>query len=74
MPRAKSDLVHSVAFRVSEDQWKALQRYAQNSGTTIPQVAKATLFETVGLTVRDEGRRRYGQRRRGNRGPKDDHT
>lgn len=65
MPRAEPSLVHSVAFRVSEDQWIALQRYAKNEGTTIPQVAKAVLFERAGLETRAEGRRRYGQTRRG---------
>lgn len=65
MPRADPSLVHSVAFRVSEDQWLALQRYAENEGTTIPQVAKEALFEKVGLKTRAEGRRRYGQTRRG---------
>ena len=65
MPRAEPDRIHSVAFRVSEDQWIALQRYAENEGATIPQVAKAALFERVGLETRAEGRRRYGQTRRG---------
>ena len=65
MPRAEPSLVHSVAFRVSEDQWIALQRYAENEGATIPQVAKAVLFEKVGLETRAQGRRRYGQTRRG---------
>lgn len=65
MPRAQPDLVHSVAFRVAEDQWIALQRYAKKEGTTIPQVAKAALFERVGLETHTEGRRRYGQTKRG---------
>lgn len=65
MRRAKPDLVHSVAFRVSEDQWIALQQYAENEGATIPQIAKAVLFKRVGLETRAEGRRRYGQKRRG---------
>ena len=65
MPRPEPDLFHSVAFRVSEDQWIALQRYAENEGATIPQVAKAALFERVGLETPAEGRRRYGQTRRG---------
>lgn len=65
MPRTEPSLVHSVAFRVSEDQWIALQRHAENEGATIPQVAKEALFERVGLETRTEGRRRYGQARRG---------
>lgn len=64
MRRAEPSLVHSVAFRVSEDQWIALQRYAENEGATIPQVAKAALFERAGLETRAEGRRRYGQMKR----------
>jgi hypothetical protein len=63
MPRAKPNLVHSVAFRVSEEEWIALQRYAENEGATIPQVAKAALFERVGLATRRDDRRRYGQMR-----------
>lgn len=65
MPRTDSSLVHSVAFRVSEDQWIALQRHAENEGSTIPQVAKEALFKRVGLETRPEGRRRYGQMRQG---------
>ena len=65
MPHSEPSLVHSVAFRVSEDQWIALQRYAEDEEATIPQVAKAALFEKVGLETRAEGRRRYGQTRRG---------
>lgn len=65
MPRDELDLVHSVAFRVSEDQWIALQRYAKNEGATIAYIAKAALFEKVGLETQAEGRRRYGQTRQG---------
>lgn len=64
MPRAETNLVHSVAFRVTEEQWIALQRYAGIEGLTIPQAAKEALFERVGLEIRAEGRRRYGQTRR----------
>ena len=64
MPPAEPSLVHSVAFRVTEDQWIALQRYAENKEATIAQVAKAVLFERVGLETRAVGRRRYGQTRR----------
>lgn len=65
MSRAGPSLVHSVAFRVSEDEWIALQRHAESLGSTIPQLAKEALFERVGLEVRAEGRRRYGQTRLG---------
>lgn len=64
MPSAKPSLVHSVAFRVSEDHWIALQRYAESKGATVPEVAKAALFERVGLETGAAGRRRYGQMKR----------
>lgn len=64
MPRGDQNLVHSVAFRVTEEQWVALQRYAQNNETTIPQLTKEVLFERVGLKNRVERRRRYGQTKR----------
>lgn len=64
MSRSRPPLLHSVAFRVSEDQWVALQRYAEKKETTVPQLAKAVLFEKAGLEVRPDVRRRYGQVRR----------
>lgn len=64
MQRDDPTLVHSVAFRVSEDQWVALKRYAENNGTTIPRLAKEVLFERLGLETRVEGRRIYGQPKR----------
>lgn len=66
--RAETDLVHSVAFRVTESQWLKLQRYAQQKGATIPQLAKAALFEKVGVQARPRGRRSYGQTSRRNSG------
>lgn len=65
MSRADSELVHSVAFRVSEEQWVALQQYAATRESSIPQVAKEALFERAGLKPRAEDRRRYGQAKRG---------
>lgn len=41
--------VHSVAFRVSEGDWNKLQRLAKEKGTTVPELAKAALFEKIGL-------------------------
>ena len=35
--RADTDLVHSVAFRVTEAQWLKLQQRAQEEGKSIPQ-------------------------------------
>ena len=59
--RAETDLVHSVAFRVTESQWLKLQQYAQQKGATIPQLAKAALFDKVGVEARLKDRRSYGQ-------------
>jgi hypothetical protein len=64
MSSGDQSLVHSVAFRVTEEQWVALQRYADNSKTTIPQIAKQVLFERVGLKTKVATRRRYGQTKR----------
>ncbi|MBB4955379.1 hypothetical protein H4S14_003469 [Agrobacterium vitis] len=61
MPRDDQNLVHSVAFRVTEAQWVILQRYAEDNEKTIPQLTKETLFEKVGLESPAEVRRRYGQ-------------
>ncbi len=41
--------VHSVAFRVTEDEWSKLQRKAREKGSTVPELAKAALFEKIGL-------------------------
>lgn len=62
--RAETDLVHSVAFRVTEAQWLKLQRRAQQEGTTVPQLAKAALFEKLGVEVPAKPRSRYGQKPR----------
>lgn len=64
MPRGDQSLVHSVAFRVTEEQWVALQRHAEDNETTIAQLAKEVLFERVGLETPAESRRRYGQTKR----------
>jgi hypothetical protein len=64
MSRGDQSLVHSVAFRVTEEQWVALQRYAGNNAITIPQLAKEVLFERAGLGTPAERRRRYGQTKR----------
>ena len=38
------ELLHSVAFRVTEAQWLTLQKRAQQLETTVPQLAKLALF------------------------------
>jgi hypothetical protein len=41
MARGSGDeLVHSVAFRVTEAQWLNLQKRAKEAATSIPQLAK----------------------------------
>ena len=59
--RTEADLVHSVVFRVMEAQWLKLQRRAQQEGTTVPQMAKAALFDKVGVEATVGSRRGYGQ-------------
>lgn len=61
---AESDLVHSVAFRVTEAQWLKLQERAEQEGTSIPQLAKAVLFERVGVEASGRSRSTYGQKYR----------
>jgi hypothetical protein len=53
-------IAHSVAFRVTEAQWLKLQQIAQQEETSIPQLAKSVLFESVGIKTESK-RRRYGQ-------------
>jgi hypothetical protein len=53
---AYSSKVHSVAFRVTEDEWNRLQRKAQENDSTVPQLAKAALFEKVGLKTGSKSR------------------
>ena len=64
MTRGDQSLVHSVAFRVTEEQWATLQRHAENNEATISQLAKEVLFERVGLENPVGKRRRYGQTKR----------
>ena len=62
--RAESELVHSVAFRVTEAQWLKLQKRAEQEGTSIPQLAKAAVFEKVGVEASARSRSAYGQKAR----------
>ncbi len=55
------DLRHSVAFRVSEKEWRLLQKAAGEKQTTVPQLAKQLLFERMGWRVPVRGKREYGQ-------------
>lgn len=62
--RNSDGLMHSVAFRVTEAQWKSLQQVAQSQMTTVPQLAKQILFEQAGLEIEPLKRQAYGQIRR----------
>jgi hypothetical protein len=55
------ELRHSVAFRVSEREWRTLQKAAGDKQTTVPQLAKQLLFESMGWRVPPRARREYGQ-------------
>ena len=58
------ELVHTVAFRVTEEQWRRLQHLAGEGGTSIPQLAKAALLGKIGLEVKPLSRSLYGQKPR----------
>jgi hypothetical protein len=62
--RSENDLVHSVAFRVTEAQWLKLKQRADQEGTTVPQIAKTALFEKIGLEAQPQSRSSYGQKSR----------
>ena len=61
---AENELVHSVAFRVTEAQWLKLKQRADQEGKSVPQLAKAALFEKVGVEARPQSRSTYGQKPR----------
>jgi len=61
---AGEELVHSVAFRVTEAQWRRLQQRANQEGTSISKLAKAALFEKIGIETQPHSRSRYGQKPR----------
>lgn len=56
------DLRHSVAFRVTEQEWKLLRAEAEKAGTTVPQMAKQVLFQQVGVNYQPK-RSPYGHKR-----------
>jgi len=63
MAKAKSDdseLLHSVAFRVTEEHWLILKKRAEQEGTTIAQLARLALFERAGIKDTTTPRRPYG--------------
>ena len=40
---------HSVAFRVTEEEWQKLTQAAKRAGTSIPRITKQILFQKLGL-------------------------
>lgn len=58
----KEALQHSVAFRVTDKEWRTLKRNAEQENTTIPQLAKALLFGQFGFEPPRPKRNVEGQR------------
>lgn len=61
MENIDKKLVHSVAFRVSEEEWIILNEYIARHKTSIPKLSKETLFEKVGIKTKKSNKRSYGQ-------------
>jgi hypothetical protein len=49
MTNSQYPFVHTVAVKVTDDEWRKLQRKAEGKGYSIPELAKAALFEKVGF-------------------------
>lgn len=60
--RQHRDRRHSVAFRVTEDQWRALQAIAEKRTIAVAQLAKKIVFEMLGLHAPSGRARKGGQR------------
>jgi hypothetical protein len=58
----RGNLVHSVAFRVTEAQWIDLQRCAEKEAATVPQLAKLALFERFGIKAPPRLNSPYGEK------------
>ena len=56
------ELRHSVAFRVTEAEWRTLQQAAKKLGVSVPQMAKQRLFEATGLQPLEAKRSAYGHK------------
>jgi hypothetical protein len=63
--RRKEELLHSVAFRVTEAQWIDLRKRAGQQATSIPQLAKLALFKMLDIELPHRSRSSYGQKPRG---------
>ncbi len=48
---------HSVAFKVTEEEWQKLGRAAEHAGTTIARYAKRVIFEKLGLRLERPGKK-----------------
>lgn len=57
---AKERLTHSVAFRVTEEEWVKLQDIADEAGATVPQLSKTLLFKAAGLRPPKRKKSPYG--------------
>jgi len=62
MAHVDQNLSHTVAFRVTEAQWRVLLSASKKAKTSVPQLAKALLFERVGIDVPKPARNSYGQK------------
>jgi hypothetical protein len=60
----KLELRHSVAFRVTEKEWRHLKSLAAKEGLTISRLAKQCLFEAAKVRRETKERRSYGQARK----------
>jgi hypothetical protein len=56
------ELRHSVAFRVTEAEWRSLQLSAKKLGMSVPRMAKLRLFEATGLQAVGAKRSAYGHK------------
>ena len=59
---SRDTLQHSVAFRVTDKEWRTLKRKAEQERTTVPQLAKSLLFGKFGFEPPKPKRNFEGQR------------
>ncbi len=62
MAEANENLKHTVAFRVTEEQWQTLVALALENKTSVSQLAKARLFDGAGLDAPKPSRNPYGHK------------
>lgn len=61
---AHETLKHSVAFRVTDKEWRTLKKSAEKQNTSVPRLAKTLLFERIGFEPPKPTRNVDGQRAR----------